>query len=139
METSTRFETVTTSDENKLIKIHVQADYDSNRPYEVQFVFCDYGKPPSAVSPVWVFSRELLQEGLHTSIEKPAGTGDVQCGMLGIDFIVRLNSPFGNAEFALPWREVAIFVNAMYVMVPEGKENVPFDPDAELKALLEGK
>lgn len=139
MQTSTRFETVTTSDQGKLTKIHVQADYSSDRPYEVRFVFCDYGKAPSVVSPVWVFSRELLHEGLHTSIEKPAGAGDVQCGMLGIDFIVRLNSPFGNAEFALPWREVAIFVNAMYTMVPEGKEQTAFDPDAELKALLEGK
>lgn len=138
METSAIFETVTTSDEGHLTKIHILADYSDLRPYEVKFTFCDYGKGPGPYSPVWVFGREILRDGLHTAIGKPAGSGDVKCGMNGTDFLVILDSPFGNAEFALPWREVAIFVNNMYVMVPEGKE-AGEDLDAELAQLLEGK
>lgn len=117
-------------------RLQVRMDYDSDSPYEVLFTFCNTdGSTPRR----WTFSRDLLKQGLTTTASKPAGTGDVKCGMSGKDFVVILDSPWGHAEIAVQHQEIQLFVNNAYAIVPEGTEHVPFDLDAELEKLLEGK
>lgn len=117
-------------------RLLVRMDYDSGTPYEVRFTFSNTdGSSPRH----WTFSRDLLKQGLLATASKPAGTGDVKCGMSGKDFVVILDSPWGHAEITVQHWEIQLFTNNAYAIVPDGKEHVPFDLDAELEKLLEGK
>ena len=52
--------------------------------------------------------------------------------MLNIELI----SPYGQARFATPAREVTDFLRRAYQIVPDGQESGHIDLDAELNDLL---
>lgn len=137
MDTSTMFDATVAGVNGAIGKLTVRAEYDSTKPYEVKFGFQDPGKTVDAAT--WTFGRDILREGLLKTAEKPAGHGDVKCGMSGKDVLLMLSSPFGTAEIAFQLRDMQIFVNNIYVIVPEGSEGVEEDLDAELAKLLEDK
>ena len=88
----------------------------------------------------WIFARNLLALG----IEDREGLGDVHVwpsdgieddapgGVLNIE----LSSPFGQAHFEAPAKEISDFLRRTYQIVPAGKESDYIDVEAELNALL---
>jgi hypothetical protein len=83
----------------------------------------------------WVFSRELLVEGLTES----AGVGDVRFRPVeegGLDtLIVEIESPEGYALLELNHESVAGFLGATDELVPLGSEAEHFDVDALIDEL----
>jgi hypothetical protein len=83
----------------------------------------------------WVFSRELLVEGLTDS----AGFGDVRFrpveenGMTML--VVEIESPEGYALLELDLAAVADFLDATEALVPLGSEGDHFDVDALIDEL----
>ena len=49
---------------------------------------------------------------------------------------IELTSPYGQARFETPAREVADFLRRAYQIVPDGQESDHIDLDAELNDLL---
>jgi hypothetical protein len=95
----------------------------------------------------WTFARDLLSRGL----EGRAGLGDVKVwpadakpeaeaagrrrGARGV-LNIELSSPFGQAHFEAPVREVADFLDRTHRVVPAGKESDFVDVEAELADIL---
>jgi hypothetical protein len=83
----------------------------------------------------WVFSRELLVEGLTES----AGVGDVRFRPLeerGLNMlVVEIESPEGYALLELDHEAVAGFLGASEELVPLGAEGEHFDVDALIDEL----
>jgi hypothetical protein len=83
----------------------------------------------------WVFSRELLVEGLDES----AGVGDVRFRPIeerGLQMlIVEIESPEGYALLELDHDSVADFLEATEEMVPLGSEDDHFDIDGLIDEL----
>ncbi|MBB4912140.1 SsgA family sporulation/cell division regulator [Actinophytocola algeriensis] len=83
----------------------------------------------------WVFSRELLVEGLTAS----AGVGDVRFRPLeerGLHMlIVEIESPEGYALLELDHQSVDDFLDATEELVPLGGEDDHFDVDALIDEL----
>jgi hypothetical protein len=83
----------------------------------------------------WVFSRELLVEGLDES----AGVGDVRFRPIeerGLRMlIVEIESPEGYALLELDHDSVADFLEATEEMVPLGSEDDHFDIDGLIDEL----
>ncbi len=83
----------------------------------------------------WVFSRELLVEGLTDS----AGVGDVRMRPLeerGLHMlVVEIESPEGYALLELDHESVAGFLGATDEVVPLGTESEHFDVDALIDEL----
>jgi hypothetical protein len=83
----------------------------------------------------WVFSRELLVEGLDES----AGVGDVRFrpieerGLLML--VVEIESPEGYAMLELDHEAVAEFLMATEEVIPLGREGEHFDVDALIAEL----
>ncbi|MEE1938469.1 SsgA family sporulation/cell division regulator [Streptomyces sp. TRM 70361] len=108
--------------------------YDRQDPFAVRIVF------PSEVSldgheVVWVFSRELLEEGLRS----PAGPGDVHVrpGETGRT-VVELRAPEGVAVIEFTTADLRRFLRGTYELVPGGGERHELDIDRVLTALLRG-
>jgi hypothetical protein len=88
----------------------------------------------------WIFARDLLALG----IEEREGLGDVQVwpsdgiegGTPGSVLNIELSSPFGQAHFEAPAKEISDFLRRTYQIVPAGKESDYVDVEAELNALL---
>lgn len=98
-----------------------------DQPFEVAALFAT--TPADHVR--WVFARDLLAEGLI----QPCGDGDVQVSpVLDDEVRVDLCSPDGDVGLYLPRVHVAGFVDAIFAMVPAGRERLDFD--AELAELL---
>jgi hypothetical protein len=83
----------------------------------------------------WVFSRELLVEGLTDS----AGVGDVRLRPVeerGLHMlVVEIQSPEGYALLELDHESVAGFLGATDEVVPLGTEGEHFDVDALIDEL----
>jgi hypothetical protein len=83
----------------------------------------------------WVFSRELLVEGLTDS----AGVGDVRFRPMeerGLNMlVVEIESPEGYALLELDLEAVAGFLGATEELVPLGAEEEHFDVDALIDEL----
>jgi Streptomyces sporulation and cell division protein, SsgA len=83
----------------------------------------------------WVFSRELVVEGLSG----PAGVGDVRLrpeAERGLRMlVVEIESPEGYAKLELDQEGVAAFIEATTNLVPLGKESDHFDVDALIDEL----
>ena len=83
----------------------------------------------------WVFSRELLAEGLTD----PAGVGDVRFRPIeerGLRMlVVEIESPEGYALMELDHVAVAEFLDATAELVPLGSESDHFDVDALIAEL----
>jgi len=92
----------------------------------------------------WIFARDLLAQG----IKDRAGLGDVQVwpstatpdpqgGDTDKDVLnIELSSPFGQAHFEAPVKEISDFLQRTYRIVSAGKESEFVDVEAELNDLL---
>jgi len=88
----------------------------------------------------WIFARDLLSMG----IEGREGLGDVQVwpsagtqgGAPDSVLNLELSSPFGQAHFEAPVKEVSDFLRKTYQVVPVGKESEYVNVEAELTDLL---
>jgi hypothetical protein len=106
--------------------------YDTGDPYAVAALF---GAGETLVK--WVFSRDLLAEGLY----EPAGDGDVHVwpcldarGRAVV--IVELSSPDGEALLQARSSEVSDFLLKTREVVPQGQEGAHLDVDGALLRLL---
>src|SRR5580700_6046361 len=88
----------------------------------------------------WIFARDLLARG----IEGREGLGDVQVwpsagtegGEPGSVLNLELSSPFGQAHFEAPVKDVADFLRKTYQIVVAGEESDHVNVEAELTDLL---
>ncbi|HEY0936062.1 MAG TPA: SsgA family sporulation/cell division regulator [Trebonia sp.] len=88
----------------------------------------------------WIFARELLSRG----VESREGLGDVVVwpsagsadGKPGDVLNIELSSPFGQAHFEAPIKEVSDFLKRTYAVVPAGEETDFVNVESELADLL---
>lgn len=113
------------------VDIAVDADFrfSSRDPYAVRVVF----SVASAPVVEWVFSRELLVDGLVG----PAGTGDVQLFPTQAGIVFELTSPSGRARLVADTEALASFVQETLNVVPLGAESRYFDLDQEIAMLAD--
>ena len=110
--------------------------YSKEDPYAIRIAFHVGLDEPVE----WIFARELLSKGL----EGREGLGDVVVwpanasadGKAGRILNIELSSPFGQAHFEAPRREVSDFLRRTYQTVPAGTEGDHVDVEAELTDLL---
>lgn len=110
--------------------------YSSEDPYAIRIAFHVGLDEPVE----WIFARDLLSVG----IEGREGLGDVQVwpsagaegGAPGSVLNLELSSPFGQAHFEAPVKEIADFLSKTYQIVPAGHETEYVDVEAELTDLL---
>ena len=110
--------------------------YSKDDPYAIRIAFHVGLDEPVE----WIFARDLLSRG----IQGRQGIGDVQVrpspgpagGEPGSVLNIELSSPFGQAHFEAPAREISDFLRRTYQIVPTGKESDHVDVEAELDALL---
>ncbi|HEY2004311.1 MAG TPA: SsgA family sporulation/cell division regulator [Candidatus Saccharimonadia bacterium] len=84
----------------------------------------------------WIFARDLLSNG----IEAREGLGDVQVwpsagtegGKPSSVLNIELSSPFGQAHFETPIKEIAAFLKKTYQVVAVGQESDHVDIEGEL-------
>jgi len=88
----------------------------------------------------WIFARDLLSRG----IEGREGEGDVRVwpsagaegGAPGSVLNIELSSPFGQAHFEAPVKDISDFLGRTYEIVPAGDESDHVDVEGELTDLL---
>jgi hypothetical protein len=109
--------------------------YSSEDPYAIRVAFHVGLDEPVE----WIFARELLSNGLKGR----DGLGDVrvwpapgQGGAAEQVLHIELSSPFGEAHFEAPTRDVSDFLRRTYRIVPAGEESGFVDVEAELTDLL---
>jgi hypothetical protein len=112
-----------------------QLTYRVDDPYAVEAVF-DVG---DARSVRWLFSRDLLDEGLVQGV----GDGDVHVmpsrDPLGVATVqLQLSSPDGVAVLEAAAEDVLAFLEQCYLLVPPGQETQFLDLDATVERLLQG-
>jgi hypothetical protein len=109
--------------------------YSKEDPYAIRIAFSRCDEPVE-----WVFARDLLSLG----IEGREGPGDVVVwpsagsadGAPGLVLNIELSSPFGQAHFEAPIKEISDFLERTYAVVPQGEESDFVDVAAELTDLL---
>jgi hypothetical protein len=109
--------------------------YSSEDPYAIRVAFHVGLDEPVE----WIFARELMSNGLKGR----DGLGDVrvwpapgQGGAAEQVLHIELSSPFGEAHFEAPMRDVSDFLRRTYRIVPAGEESGFVDVEAELTDLL---
>jgi hypothetical protein len=110
--------------------------YSKEDPYAIRIAFHVGLDEPVE----WIFARDLLSAG----IEDEEGLGDVkvwpsagsQGGLPGTVLNIELSSPFGQAHFEAPIKEVADFLERTYQIVGTGDESNHVDVESELATLL---
>jgi hypothetical protein len=110
--------------------------YSREDPYAVRIAFHVGLDEPVE----WIFARDLLSTG----VEDRQGLGDVQVwpsagsegGTPNSVLNLELSSPFGQAHFEAPVKEVSEFLGRTYQIVPVGQESDYVDVEAELTDLL---
>jgi hypothetical protein len=110
--------------------------YSKDDPYAIRIAFHVGLDEPVE----WIFARDLLSMG----IEGREGQGDVvvwpsagtEGGAPNSVLNIELSSPFGQAHFEAPAREVSDFLKRTYAVVPVGEETNHVDVDAEIDDLL---
>jgi hypothetical protein len=115
--------------------------YSGEDPYAIRIAFHVGLDEPVE----WIFARDLLAEG----IEGRTGQGDVQVWPSaaaadpdsgetdGTDVLnIELSSPFGQAHFEAPVKEITDFLQRTYRVIEAGAEGEHCDVEAELNALL---
>jgi hypothetical protein len=110
--------------------------YSKDDPYAIRIAFHVGLDEPVE----WIFARDLLSMG----IEGREGLGDVvvwpsegsEGGAPNSVLNIELSSPFGQAHFEAPAREVNDFLKRTYAIVPAGDETGHVDVDSELDDLL---
>ena len=110
--------------------------YSGDDPYAIRIAFHVGLDEPVE----WIFARDLLALG----IESREGLGDVHVwpsagsegGAPGSVLNIELSSPFGQAHFEAPVKEISDFLRRTYLIVPEGEESAHVDVETELTDLL---
>jgi Streptomyces sporulation and cell division protein, SsgA len=110
--------------------------YSSEDPYAIRIAFHVGLDEPVE----WIFARDLLSKG----IEGREGLGDVQvwpsggteAGAPGSVLNLELSSPFGQAHFEAPVKDIAAFLRKTYEVVPKDRETDYVDVETELTDLL---
>lgn len=104
--------------------------YDTRDPYAIHFT-----PRRGTQSPRWMFSRDLLDQGLFT--ETGAGEGDVRLrpGADSATVVVELNSPDGFAALETSTAELVTFLERTYTAIPPGEEHHWIDFERELAML----
>jgi hypothetical protein len=101
------------------VPVQVELRYDTRDPYAVAAAF----RTGRAGWVEWVFSRDLLADGLLAH----AGDGDVRIRPGSGDpeiVVVELNSPSGHAVFEASAQRLAEFLDASYDIVLPGNETL---------------
>ncbi len=109
------------------IDVNAEFSFHTRDPFAVRVVFTVASSP--AVE--WVFSRELLVNGLSA----PAGTGDVQVFPCHDGIVFELSSPSGSARLLGNPLALIRFVQDTLTVVPLGVESTYFDLDKEIALL----
>lgn len=110
--------------------------YSSGDPYAVRIAFHVGLDEPVE----WTFGRDLLACGA----ESATGLGDVKAwpsaqsasGLSGTVLNLHLTSPYGEALFEAPAREVTDFLARTYQVVPQGGETEHLEVEKGLEELL---
>jgi Streptomyces sporulation and cell division protein, SsgA len=110
--------------------------YSKEDPYAIRIAFHVGLDEPVE----WIFARDLLSNG----IEGRAGLGDVVVwpssasvdGEHGAVLNIELSSPFGQAHFEAPIKEISDFLKRTYGLVPGGEEADFVNVEAEIADLL---
>lgn len=116
---------------NPPVPVQVEMRYDTRDPYAVQAAF----RTGRAGWVEWVFSRDLLTEGLITA----AGDGDVRIRPSSTEaetVEIELNSPSGHATFRALTREVSEFLSRTHDVIAPGSEDDWLDLEHALGLLL---
>lgn len=110
----------------------VDLAYDTRDPYAIQFT-----PRRGTNSTPWMFSRELLVQGLFAGAETGAGEGDVRLrpGADGATIVVELSSPDGFAALETSTAELVTFLERTYTAIPSGEEHNWIDFERELARL----
>ena len=111
------------------IAVNAELTYASRDPFAVRVLFAVATAP--AVE--WVFSRELLIDGLRG----PAGTGDVQVFPCHDGIMIELTSPGGRARLLADAELLSGFARESLDLVPLGAESKFFDLDQEIALLAD--
>lgn len=76
----------------------------------------------------WVFSRDLLVEGLTTFAPTWAGVGDVRVTCWDIlNLRIEFSSPDGSATVVVPWQVVDLFLRRTFTACPLGAEDEAYE------------
>jgi hypothetical protein len=110
--------------------------YSKEDPYAIRIAFHVGLDEPVE----WIFARELLSTG----IESAEGLGDVkvwpsvssESGLPGSVLNIELSSPFGQAHFEAPIKEISDFLRRTYQIVQAGRETDHVDVETEITDLL---
>lgn len=116
---------------NPPVPVQVEMRYDTRDPYAVQAAF----RTGRSGWVEWVFSRDLLTEGLITA----AGDGDVRirpADTEGVAVEIELNSPSGHATFRAGVREISDFLTRTHEVIAPGSEDDWLDLEHALGLLL---
>lgn len=114
--------------------------YSGEDPYAIRIAFHVGLDEPVE----WIFARDLLAEG----IQERTGQGDVQVwpstatpdpageetGQPVLN--LELSSPFGQAHFEAPVKDISDFLRRTYRIVESGQEGEHVDVESELDDLL---
>ena len=118
-------------DDGSTLEVPSTFGYDTEDPYALTTTF---RSPTGNVS--WIFARDLLLEGA----QRPVGEGDLTIWPTvspAAGFVcLLLSGESGQALLQVRQQDVAVFLAAMYDLVPAGSEPVIDDLDAELVRLL---
>ena len=114
---------------NPPVPVQVELRYDTRDPYAVQAAF----RTGRAGWVEWVFSRDLLTEGLIDA----AGDGDVRIRPSeGESVEMELSSPSGHATFRALAREISEFLQRTHEVIEPGAEDDWLDLEHALGLLL---
>lgn len=120
-------------DSEEPFAVHLQLSWTAEAPFTVTLVF-----PGRTGTPLWVFSRELLEQGLY----EPAGLGDVRCAVVGNTYTITLvgvvngHQPAATLDLDLTLTSVTDFLAETQTVVPYGAESHWVDLDSKLAQLL---
>lgn len=94
--------------------------WDEETPLEIKVLF-DVGLD----RPVeWIFARDLLLDAIQ---KNQAGYADVQCEVYDDTLTLRLDSPFGKAQFMIEASTIGQFLAQTYGKVAQGEESYDLD------------
>ncbi len=111
------------------IDVDAELTFNSRDPFAIRVLF----SVASAPAVEWVFSRELLVNGLGA----PAGAGDVQIFPCHRGIVFELNSPSGRARLLAEADVLTSFAQDTLDAVPLGSESQYYDLDAEIALLAD--
>lgn len=119
--------------EGPALPLDAQLRYNASDPYAVEALFDTGNGEPVR----WVFSRDLLAQGLR----ERAGIGDVTVWPVTDSWgqpavRLRLSSPGGAALLEVPADSLSAFIDETYRLVASGTESRYIDLDAVVQALL---